>query len=86
MAKRSKVKLDEEEQRLKEEEGRRKSQERFERCLACRFFEDYLNEIGEERRKCVHPKMIGAVRKQEEVCAYFARRWPKGINPVELLR
>lgn len=73
--------MDEEEERLKEEEARRKRQERFERCLRCRFFESN----GDVSKKhCSNVKMQGRVC-EEDVCPCFVRRWPEGINPVELL-
>jgi hypothetical protein len=76
-------KVDEEEKRLKEEEARKKRQEMFERCLQCRFFES-ISEGDAIKKRCMNREMRGRL-SDSDVCPGFVRRWPVGINPVDLL-
>lgn len=68
----------EEEERLKED-AKRKRQERFERCLKCRYLVKVVNVVGEDRITCPYP--VSA----EDVCPKFVRKWPEGLNPITLL-
>ena len=58
-----------------------KKAKRLEQCHQCRFHEPLSEPI--EERKCTNKDAKGIVSKSDS-CTFFQRRWPIGIEPVEL--
>jgi hypothetical protein len=58
-----------------------KKAKRLEQCHQCRFHEPLSEPV--EKRKCTNKEAKGTITKSDS-CPFFQRRWPTGIEPVEL--